>query len=130
MEGFDYLASPYTDPDPLVREIRYLKTLEVTSILLKNGIWVYSPIVHCHHMSQVFGMPHDAEFWLGYDTAMIKACKHLQVLRLDGWARSKGVTGEIKLAQELGKSITYIGADLNAEATVTIHPDRRESSAK
>lgn len=129
MEGFDYLASPYTDPDPLVREMRYLKALEVASILLKNGIHVYSPIVHCHHMSQVFKMPHDHKFWLEYDTVMIKAARGIQVLRLHGWARSVGVTGEIKLAQQLGKPITFIAGDLDAEAAITINPDRAKPAA-
>lgn len=130
MESYDYLASPYTDPDPLVREMRYLRVLEVTSILLKNGIFVYSPIVHCHHMSQVFSLPTDAEWWKEYDSCMIRNCRALQVLRLEGWARSVGVRGEIELAAKLGKTITYISGDLNAAAAVTINPDRKESPAE
>lgn len=130
MESYDYLASPYTDPDPLVREMRYLRVLEVTSILLKNGIFVYSPIVHCHHMSQVFSLPTDAEWWKAYDSCMIRNCRALQVLRLEGWARSVGVRGEIELAAKLGKTITYISGDLNAAAAVTINPDRKEPPAE
>lgn len=122
-EGFEYLASPYTDPDPLIREMRYIRTAEVVTVLLRCGIWVYSPIVHCHHLSQVWGLPHDAAFWAAYDRAMIVASKGICVLRLEGWAKSAGVKGEIQLAIELGKRITYMSGDLNAEAAVDIYPD-------
>ena len=115
-KGFEYLASPYTHSDPLVREQRYLRTLEATSILLKNGIWVYSPIVHCHHMSQVFGLPYDAAFWAAYNEEMLRASAGVLVLRLEGWHISVGVKEEIQLAIRINKPLNYLSGDLNAEA--------------
>lgn len=108
MDEYSYLASPYTHPDPIVREYRYLRTLEATQILLANRVWVFSPIVHCHHMAQVMGMPHEAAFWLEYDTAMIKRSRGIFVLMLEGWSESVGVKGEIQLAIQLGLPITYL----------------------
>lgn len=123
--GFKYLASPYTDPDPLIREQRYLKTAETVAILLKNGIWTYSPIVHCHEVVKIWDLPHHAEFWKEYDAAMIRASTGLFVLRLEGWAKSAGVRGEIELATQLGLSITYmLSGELDAKATTTIHTDQ------
>lgn len=105
---FIYLASPYSHEDPMVKEQRYLAAAEALKTLLLNRIWAYSPIVHCHNLSKIWGLPGDATFWKEYDTAMIRACGGVFVLRLDGWSESVGVKGEIKLASELGKSITYL----------------------
>lgn len=113
-----YLASPYSDPDPFVQEMRYQKAMQVTSILLKNGIYVYSPIVHCHEMSKLYGLPGDAGFWQQFDEAMIRGAEGIFVLRLDGWARSHGVQAEIKLGAVLGKNITYVSPMGDIDVTV------------
>lgn len=132
MQGYNYLASPYSHPDPYVREQRYLAAASALQTLLANKIWTYSPIVHCHELAKLWGLPGDAEFWKDYDAAMIHAARRLFVLRIPGWNESVGVKGEIKLAIELGKSITYLapGDILNAAATVIFNPDRPESSAE
>ncbi|MCP5014648.1 MAG: DUF1937 family protein, partial [Ketobacter sp.] len=46
-----YLAQPYTDPNPDVREHRFNLGERYTAELLQNGQWVYSPIVHCHELA-------------------------------------------------------------------------------
>lgn len=132
MEGFYYLASPYSDPDPMVREHRYLAAAAALKVLLANRIWTYSPIVHCHELSKLWSLPGDAAFWQEYDAAMIRACCGLFILRLEGWHTSVGVTAERKLATELGKSITYImpGEVMNAAASVTLDPSRPQPPAK
>lgn len=107
----------------MVMEDRYLKTLYATSVLLKCGIWAYSPIVHCHHMSQVFGMPKDHKFWLDYDRAMILSARGIQVLTLPGWERSVGVKNEIEFALTRGKPITYLSPGV-ADAHPTTIPNR------
>lgn len=130
--GFKYLASPYSDPDPMIREQRYLAAASALQTLLSNKIWAYSPIVHCHELSKLWGLPSDAEFWRDYDAAMIRASDGIFVLRLDGWAKSIGVTGEIKLASELNKSITYLmpGSLFDAASTVVLNQDPSKSSAE
>lgn len=127
--GYEYLASPYTDPDPMVREMRYLRTAEVLVTMLKLGLAVYSPIVHCHELAKIWDLPKDVPFWEAYNATMLSNAKSLSVLRLDGWSRSAGVRGEIALATQLGKSITYIPGDMNAEAAVTIHQDKPHQTA-
>lgn len=131
MNGYDYIASPYTDPDPLVREQRYLRVSEVVVTLLRNGIHCYSPVVHCHELSKTWGLPHDSSFWKEYDEVMIRAARGVTVVRLDGWARSVGVKGEIQLAIELGKPLSYISGDPgNVEDIVEIHPHRTKPAAE
>lgn len=106
--SYDYLASPYTHPDPLVREERYLYALKVTADRLKAKQWTYSPIVHCHEMAKIFGMPVEHEFWLEYDRTMIQAAEKMLILRIDGWDRSVGVLSEQRYAEEIGKAVEYI----------------------
>lgn len=129
--GFYYLGSPYSHPDVLVREWRYLKALEVTSVLLSNEIWTYSPIVHCHQMAKTFGMPTGYAFWQKYDGAMLLACRGMFVLTLEGWEKSAGLTDEIAVIRKLGKTVTYIAdkGDLRVTVENIRHLHRSEQAA-
>lgn len=120
---YKYLASPYTDSDPMVREQRFLAAAACLRHLLACKIWTYSPIVHCHELAKLWGMPHDAAFWQEYDAAMIRGSSGIFVLMLPGWAKSTGVKGEIALTAELGKTITYISGE-TFDAQVTTGPDK------
>lgn len=128
--GYKYLASPYSDPDPLVREMRYLRTADVVRTLLKNGLHVYSPIVHCHELAKIWDMPRESEFWDKYNRAMLDSSDGLFILRLEGWSRSVGIGKERVWAVEQFKPITYISGDLNAEAAVTLNSDSTEPAAE
>ena len=46
MTNLIYLASPFSDLERKVREERYRSAIEATGLLLKMGVFVYSPIVH------------------------------------------------------------------------------------
>jgi hypothetical protein len=103
-----YLASPYTHPDPFVREHRYLYTAKAVMYLLERKKWVYSPIVHCHELAKIGGLPVDAEFWREYDFAMISHCTSFIILRIEGWEHSKGVAAEKAEAERLHRPISYM----------------------
>lgn len=106
--GYIYLASPYSHPDSSTRYERYLSAANAARTLLQNKLWVYSPIVHCHDMSERWGLPFDAEFWREYDRCMVQSSREIFVLCLSGWEQSVGVAGEIRLAAELSKPVTYL----------------------
>lgn len=122
--GFVYLASPYTHPDPLVREERYIRTAATLATLLRNRVWTYSPIVHCHELAKTWGLPHDAKFWFDYDMAMLAKADSLSVLMLDGWHKSVGVKGEMAAAKALGLPITFIPGGGDVAAAVEVHPHK------
>jgi hypothetical protein len=103
-----YLAVPYSNSDEKVREERFLKVNKVAARLLKEGITVFSPISHSHPLALAGDLPTDFDFWLQFDKTFLSHSKKLIVLMLDGWTTSKGVAGEIKIAQELGLPIEYI----------------------
>ena len=102
-----YLASPYSHPDPAVREQRFRAACRVVAALLRAGHVVFSPIVHCHVLVE-HGLPTDWAFWRHVDREHLKRCDEVVVLMLDGWNRSVGVRVEIRIAQELGKPVGYL----------------------
>jgi hypothetical protein len=58
-----YLCSPYTHPDPAVREARYEAACRTAAHLMRSGKIVFSPIAHSHGIAQ-YGLPKDWSFWI------------------------------------------------------------------
>lgn len=106
--AYSYLASPYSDPDPFVREARYLAAAKCVSILLSAGKWVYSPIVHCHELAKIAALPGEFEFWRTYNMEMLERAHALKVLTIPGWEESKGVQAEITVARNLSIPVFHI----------------------
>jgi hypothetical protein len=102
-----YLASPYSHPDPAMRELRYKQACEVAALLMRDGHLVYSPIAHSHPLT-AYGLPANWDYWRRLDEEMIRRCDALAVLRLPGWEQSVGVQAELALARELGLKIGFV----------------------
>jgi len=90
-----YLLSPYSHPDPDVREGRYYAACRAVGELLSAGLPVLSPIVQCHHAADICGLPGDAEFWQDYNARLMASCTGGILLLLEGWQESVGVHGEV-----------------------------------
>lgn len=106
-----YLASPYTHPNPKVREARAADAARVSAILMKGSRHVCSPIAHTHAIAVAGGLLKGWEFWKPYDTWFIKRVDEVWVLMIDGWRESRGVTEEIGMARELGKPLRFVDAE-------------------
>lgn len=105
---FLYLASPYSHKDKKVVLERFEQTEEALAKLLRRGMTVYSPIVHCHALATKFGLPTDAEYWQRYNHRFLSVCRKLLVLQIDGWSTSLGVNDEIRYADIHHKPIVYL----------------------
>jgi len=103
-----YLACPYSHADPKIKERRFNGVNLVASKLMNEGYYIFSPISHTHPIAIAGGLPENWKFWSGYDTEIIKNCKALYVLKLDGWEISTGVQAEIKIAENLGIPVRYL----------------------
>lgn len=104
--SYIYLASPYSaDPHNL-----HMQTERFVAHCLREGITIFSPIVHCHELALRHDVPKDFAFWRDFNFAMLSPAKELWVLCLPGWKASAGVQGEIEQARQLKKQITYIRA--------------------
>lgn len=100
-----YLASPYSDPDPLTRDQRYLKVMECASSLLNQNILTFSPILYSHEMSKKYSLPTDAAWWWDFNRTMMDKCENLIILKLPGWDKSVGVKQEKEYAQSMSYPI-------------------------
>lgn len=103
-----YLASPYSHPDALTRKTRFLIAEQVTAILFNQGIFVFSPIVHCHELAARHTLPTSFEFWRGYNFDMLRRADLLSIIAIPGWEESIGVQAEIEMAKLIGLPITHI----------------------
>jgi hypothetical protein len=102
-----YLASPYSHPDPAVREFRFREACRAAAKLMRLGHVVFSPIAHGHSIA-LYGLPTDWSFWEPFDRHQLERCDEVVVLLLDGWCESAGVAAEIEIAHQFGKPVRYI----------------------
>jgi len=104
----EYLASPYSHPDPLVMERRFEQVMEVAAKLIHSGRIIYSPILHFHPIAVSHNLPKDFTFWQIINKEILSRCDRLLVLRLVDFERSEGVRGEINHARLLGIPTSFV----------------------
>ena len=96
-----YVGSPYSDPDHLVRADRAFHVTRFMVQYIKKGNILYGPIASWHHIAVSFTLPTDFKFWQQLNFQMLRFASELWVLRLDGWAQSVGLSGEMDMARDL-----------------------------
>lgn len=104
-----YLASPYSDPDSIVRRVRYERTRLFTHHAISEGAVLFSPIVYCHQFAVEHGAPFAASGWQDFNEWMMSLSEACWVLTLPGWEKSLGVAAEIAFFQANNKPIYYKG---------------------
>jgi DNA-binding transcriptional regulator PaaX len=119
--SYIYLANPYSDPSPAVRNQRFQAALAATAKLKKLGLVVFSPIVHSHLVAQELDRLDDKpidiastcwDFWKRDDEVFIQHCSEVWVLMLEGWHRSVGVNAEMELAHQYRKPVKFYNTEL------------------
>lgn len=108
-----YLASPYSNKDPHIVRDRFLLVEQCTALLIQQGIFVWSPIVHCHEMAAKYKLPTDAAFWKSYNFDFIRRADAVYILRIPGWDESVGVKMEMDLANSAMIPLVFVNE--NAE---------------
>jgi nucleoside 2-deoxyribosyltransferase len=104
-----YLASPYSDPDLVIREQRFHEVCKFAALLTSNGALVFSPIAHSHPIAQYMDKSHKFDFWSRFDLWMLERCEVMMILTLPGWEKSEGIKAEISFAREQGIPIVHLG---------------------
>lgn len=97
-----YLAVPYSDPNEHIRAYRFEMANLCAAQLMRGGLHIFSPISHTHPIALAGDLPLGWEYWRAYDEAILRACGGLLILKLDGWEQSKGIRGEMEIADALG----------------------------
>lgn len=108
MSSLIYLCSPYSDPDPAVRQERFEAVCRAAAGLMVRGLVVFSPIAHTHHIALAGNLPTGWDYWQKVDAAFLSACSRVVVLMLPGWRDSKGIAEELRLARVMGKPFDYL----------------------
>lgn len=110
-----YLASLYsldhhTDSkfDRAVRHQRAIYAMKRQAEFQSQGLFVFSPIAHCHTTSQLFNRPAEYKFYKDFDRHMVAKSDELWVLMMGDWERSVGIQDEIAYAKIQRKPIVYV----------------------
>lgn len=102
-----YLASPYSDRDPEVEELRYQAAYSHVRLAFSRKEIIFSPIVYCHQYYINRHTPGDFSFWQNFNEEMLLRATRLRVLRIAGWETSIGVTAEIAFASRSGITVEF-----------------------
>jgi len=105
-----YLCSPYSDPDPEVRRLRYQEVCRIAADLMMGNmdLLVFSPIAHSHGMAVHGHLPGDYNFWMKIDEQWISWADEVWVADMIGRGESKGIIMEIEYAIETGKPVVWL----------------------
>ena len=106
--SYIYLGSPYTSRDQATQHMRFRAAGRAVVQLLREGVHVYSPIVHCHQLALDYSLPKDFAYWEAYNKAMLEPASMLMILKLQGWEESKGLDGEIQFATRKSIPIEFM----------------------
>ena len=105
---FWYLASPYSKY-PCGLNCAFVDVCKQATLLVEQGIPVFSPIAHTHPIALHGGLdPLDHSIWIPADEPFMRAASGLIVLKLDGWKESHGVKIEIDHFLEARKPVVFM----------------------
>lgn len=100
MKGLIYVAGPYTDPSPVVRDFRTRKLAAYTAKLLQKGKLAYCPVAHGHTLCRDVNLPLTGSFWKVQWKPFLAEAEELHILTLEGWMQSKGTLDETRLFKQ------------------------------
>ena len=103
-----YLASPYSNPDDIIRILNYQNISKVAAQLISEGYVVFSPISYGHHLLEFKDMPTDWGFWNNFCVTFLLKCDKLIVCKMRGWDKSIGVQAEIDIANKNSIPVEFI----------------------
>lgn len=103
-----YVASPYSNFDPLLVETNFRMVTQYVADRVKNGEIMISPITYGHTLLQYSEMPGDWSFWTVFCLSLLDKCDCMRILMLPDWEKSVGIQEEIKYADSKKIKIEYV----------------------
>lgn len=110
--GYTYLCSPYSHPDPAVRQRRFERAAECAGKLMLAGESIFCPIAHSHPIDVTFETIQGFDFWMRQDLPILRCAAKVKVLMLDGWKDSRGIARELQVASVAFIPVFYIEPDI------------------
>ncbi len=120
MDGFCYLASPYSHPEESVRRRRAEQAVKMAAQMMLAGEHVFCPIAHSHEIGLQINRPVDHDFWMLQDLPILNHASKMTILRLEGWADSRGISDETIFCKRNGIPIDFAdyGVELDKSETI------------
>ena len=95
-----YLATKYTDDNPINMELSYERINDVAAKLMLKGHVVFSPITHSHCLAKRLQNQTDRDFWLSQSIRFIDWAQALVVFEPEECRESYGVQREVEFAKQ------------------------------
>lgn len=108
MEGFKYLASPYSHKNKSIRYKRFIDITTIAAKLFNEGHILFCPITQSHNLADTGMLEGSWEFWERVDLAFLAKSEELYVVTMDGWKESVGVGAEIDFAIKNNIPVKYV----------------------
>jgi hypothetical protein len=105
--GYWFVSTPYKDwDDP---DAAFQAAAKVTGALMKEGVSVFSPIVHGHPIALACDIdPYDYDIWHPQNRPMLDAAFGIIVVEMDGWEESEGIRDEIPAFRSTGRPVVRL----------------------
>jgi hypothetical protein len=108
-----FIAGPYTDPDPAVKEFRYDALTRAYAQYVAHGHSAVCCITLTHPPDAIISQQKNiatlgSDYWTDADVPFMNIAKTLVVVKLPGWEKSSGTQKEIAYFRAQGKPILYI----------------------
>jgi hypothetical protein len=121
-DGFVYyVASPYSHPDPEVRNERYELAVKAAKALTRLGYSAFVPIAYdgLWDLDPNYTVDHSWSFWERIDLPILDRCSALVLFEIPGWEQSRGVAGELEHCEKMGIPVMSISlADLENDQII------------
>jgi len=101
-----YIAVPYSHKNKETVLDRVEKFCRADAIFIASGLITVSPISK-HFILDYQNLPGNWIYWQRYSFELLKNCKGIIVLMLEGWEESIGVACEIEYAKNSSIPIYY-----------------------
>ena len=103
-----YLAAPYSHPEKAIMHARFVTITQYCASCMVEGELIFSPITYGHPFAVAGLAKTDHMSWWKFNKYMMDTAFSVRVLRIPGWATSKGVTAEIGYCQEHNIPLEFV----------------------
>lgn len=106
MSNLKYVSAPYGNAVDKNERMKIIT--HHSSSCLKRDEYIICPLTMGHEFIKHNELPYSSEWWLNWCIALLSKCTEMDVLCIEGWKESVGVTAEIDFAEKNKIKINYI----------------------